>query len=77
MTIDGLRLKYANATEIMLNFCRNGMLKQLIYSDNGNGFSKDVKDGFGLQSIKNRVKQIGATIEIREQMGLCFVISLE
>jgi len=53
------------------------MLKQLIYSDNGNGFSKDVKDGFGLQSIKNRVKQIGATIEIREQMGLCFVISLE
>ena len=61
----------------MLNFCRNGMLKQLIYSDNGNGFSKDVKDGFGLQSIKNRVKQIGATVEIREQMVLCFVISLE
>ena len=59
-------LKYADATEIILSFCKNGMSKQLIYSDNGNGFDKDVKEGFGLQSIKNRVKQIGAIIEIRE-----------
>jgi signal transduction histidine kinase len=68
-------LKHAEASQAKIVFSRKeNAAWRMKYSDNGKGYEGNLKEGFGLQSIKNRVLQIGGTMEIKEHNGLCFLI---
>jgi signal transduction histidine kinase len=66
-------IRHSGATQAKIFFAETENSKQIMqYSDNGNGYDENQKEGFGLQSIKNRVQQIGGTINIQEIDGLVF-----
>ena len=69
-------LKHAQATNARILFSENyDSTYSMEYSDNGVGFRKNIKDGFGMQSIKNRVQQMGATLDMPEGKGMKYLIS--
>lgn len=71
-------LKHAQATTAKILFLQDlDDTYSMEYSDNGIGFQKNMKDGFGMQSIKNRVQQMGAILSTVEDNGLKYLISLE
>ena len=69
-------LKHAQATTAKIKFLdSNDTTYSMEYSDNGIGFQANTKDGFGMQSIKNRVQQMGATLSLVEDSGVRYLIS--
>ena len=69
-------IKHAQAKNIKIAFSKTDNLNwQLRYSDDGNGFDKISKEGFGLQNIKSRLDQINGKIEILEGKGINYLIS--
>lgn len=73
-------LKYANATEILVNCSQNDNIFLMTVEDNGKGF--DVKktnlfDGMGLKNIKNRVDFLKGELEIDSQPEIGTVFNIE
>lgn len=69
-------IKHAQAKNIKIVFSKTDNLNwQLRYSDDGNGYDKLSKEGFGLQNIKSRLDQINGKIEILEGKGINYLIS--
>lgn len=72
-------IKHAQATEVSLQTNFDGNTFNLIYEDNGKGFSpSEVKSGIGLENIKARVKRMGGTLHIDAEKGrgAIFIIEL-
>jgi two-component system, NarL family, sensor kinase len=74
-------LKYANATEILVNCSQNEDIFLITVEDNGQGFDSkkaNLYDGMGLKNIKNRVDFLKGELEIdsQPQTGTVFNIEL-
>ena len=74
-------LKYANATEIIVNCSQNENIFLITVEDNGLGFDAkkaDLFDGMGLKNIKNRVDFLKGELDIDSQplTGTVFNIEL-
>jgi signal transduction histidine kinase/ligand-binding sensor domain-containing protein len=70
-------LKHANATLVRFELHTKPGGFQFIYSDNGVGIQAAPKKGKGLMNIRERVKRIGATIEMEygERPGIVFSVT--
>lgn len=63
-------VKYAKASNILLDFDTNEKGIKIVISDNGVGFDvKKGKRGIGLRNIDSRVKKLDGTWEITSQVG--------
>jgi len=66
---EGLRnvRKHSHASKVAVRLKGNGEAISLTLSDNGVGFdlSKDLKNGIGIQSMKERVRMLDGTFKIR------------
>ncbi len=63
-------LKYSNASIISISMNSENNHAQLIISDNGNGFDKDVvKEGNGLSTMNLRAKEINGKLAIQSSPG--------
>lgn len=72
-------IKHAQATEVSLQTNFDGNTFNLIYEDNGKGFSpSEVKSGIGLENIKARVKRLNGNLHIDAEKGrgAIFIIEL-
>lgn len=70
-------IKYAKATEIIIDVKSIGNEIKIQISDNGIGFNSDeVLCGNGLQNIKKRIKDIGGTFSLASELGKGTTISL-
>jgi signal transduction histidine kinase len=58
-------LKYANATQIDVDFSTKNSMYQLTITDNGKGFDlKDIEFGNGINNMKKRAHELEAKLEI-------------
>ncbi|WP_394748584.1 tetratricopeptide repeat-containing sensor histidine kinase [Spongiimicrobium salis] len=63
-------VKYAEASNILLDFDTNEKGLKIVISDNGVGFdTKKGKKGIGLKNIQSRVKKLHGTWEISSKLG--------
>ena len=65
-------IKYANASQIRIQFEQKGQQLSLSYRDNGQGFDitdADFQKGLGLKNIESRMKMIGADYQLQSQVG--------
>jgi two-component system, NarL family, sensor kinase len=63
-------IKHAQATSINIYLNYNFPVLQLIITDNGIGYSLDIKNtGLGLNSMKNRANLINATLHIKSTIN--------
>src|SRR5690606_10290939 len=59
-------LKYATADEVEVNISKGKNHYQIEIADNGKGFDPDsVEMGNGLNNMKKRAREIGATLQIK------------
>ena len=73
-------LKYANATEILVNCSQNENTFLITVEDNGTGFDSkkaNLFDGMGLKNIKNRVDFLKGVLEIDSQPKTGTVFNIE
>ncbi|RDB06874.1 tetratricopeptide repeat-containing sensor histidine kinase [Runella aurantiaca] len=71
-------LKHAQATQVRIAFDQQTAHRwQMIVADNGKGMMPNTKEGFGIQNIRNRLEQIGATLHIIQEKGLTFLIDFK
>jgi len=61
--------KHSNANLATFYFTKVEDGIEIRINDNGIGFKEDVFSGMGMQNIKDRIKQINATIEIENNSG--------
>jgi signal transduction histidine kinase len=61
-------LRHGRATEIGIQFSRQGSGVAVAIVDNGTGFDVP-SEGFGLTGIRERISQVGGTVEIRGEPG--------
>lgn len=71
--------KHASASKIDLSLLNYHHKLELIYSDNGIGFSSEKKSikGMGLSNIHSRVKSLDGTLEINSQKNYGFYLKIE
>jgi len=63
-------IKYANATEVIIQFSEDTHELSIIIEDNGIGFNTNKKNyGFGLSNIEKRVEKIKGSISIDSTIG--------
>lgn len=71
-------LKYAQATEVILQLSQNENTIQLTVEDNGIGFDiHTITYGMGLKNMENRAKLINATMEIHSVIGEGTTINID
>ena len=73
-------LKYAKATEIIVNCSQNENIFLITVEDNGHGFDSkktNLFDGMGLKNIKNRVDFLKGDLEINSQPETGTVFNIE
>lgn len=61
-------LRHGRATEIGIHVARQGAGVAIAIVDNGTGFGV-LSEGFGIMGIRERVSQVGGTVEIRGEPG--------
>lgn len=72
ITREGLSniVKHANATEVHVDLHENAAQLTLVISDNGHGFDMSTDSaGNGLHNMRQRVSQLGGTLDISSQQG--------
>lgn len=75
--------KHANTNEASVTIARNGEMVQLIVSDEGQGFALDflraqrAGGGFGLSSIRKRVRTVGGQMTVRSQPAKGTTITIQ
>jgi signal transduction histidine kinase len=65
-------LKYAHATQILIQLDQHGRQLTLSYRDNGQGFDladANFQKGLGLKNIESRMKMISADYQLQSQPG--------
>lgn len=67
--------KYSNASEIQIELMVNDKLLRLSIKDNGMGCPR-IKEGLGMKSMKDRIKNIGGTIAIDGSHGMIIVCTI-
>ncbi len=73
-------IKYAEATEVHIQFIREDQYLSLLMEDNGKGFDKNIlatSKGNGWHNIQSRLELIQGTIEIDSQLGNGTVVHIE
>ena len=73
-------IKYAEATEVHIQFIREDNYLSLLIEDNGKGFDKNLlatSKGNGWHNIQSRLELIQGTIEIDSQPGNGTVVHIE
>ncbi len=71
-------LKYANATEILVNIKNTENKIVIEIADNGKGFDKnEIVNGNGLNNMQKRIEEIGGTFEIVSQLNQGTKISIK
>ncbi|MCG1035059.1 tetratricopeptide repeat-containing sensor histidine kinase [Polaribacter sargassicola] len=70
--------KYAEATELILNFSETKKTVLLVISDNGKGFDvKARKTGIGLKNLEERILEINGTFSLESDIGKGTTIKIE
>lgn len=62
-------IKHSQATKAMLSLSRSNKTIDLSVSDNGAGFDTSSENGFGLNSIKQRVKELNGELQIESKQN--------
>lgn len=65
-------IKYAQASELVINISREGSMVSVTVEDDGLGFdsnSPDFKEGLGTRNIQERVRTLNGTIDINTSLG--------
>lgn len=71
-------IKYAQATNVIVQVSQNNNILNLTIEDDGIGFDKsEIVYGLGLKSIQNRVQLINGTVEITSNKGEGTTINVE
>jgi signal transduction histidine kinase len=70
--------KHAGARQVSVRLCYADGVVRLTVSDDGGGFDIDlVNGGYGLHGMRERVRQVGGTIQVRSAVGAGTEISVE
>jgi signal transduction histidine kinase len=70
--------KYADASEVILNFNSTKKTIILVISDNGKGFNiADKKNGIGLKNMKERIEEINGVFSIESEIEKGTTIKIE
>lgn len=73
-------LKHASATNITIDITSKKRNVEVIYSDDGIGFSRDLigSKGIGLKNIESRINFLSGTLEIKSELskGTSFIINI-
>jgi PAS domain S-box-containing protein len=74
-------VKHANATKASVNVHRNSERVRIIVMDNGRGFNEKelskLRDGLGLQTIKNRVELLNGSMQVESEVGRHTLVTIE
>jgi signal transduction histidine kinase len=73
-------VRHAKATEVYLDLHETGTQIKLVISDNGRGFdANQVAKGNGLNNIRQRIQNLGGTVEISSEPkhGTTLTVTLE
>ena len=65
-------VKYANATQIIVQVIRNDKLLTVTVEDNGQGFDTALlaqRDNSGLQSVRSRVNYLNGSMDVNSEIG--------
>lgn len=74
----GNALKYAQASNIIVQISQNNNLLQLTIEDDGIGFDKkEITEGLGLRNIENRVRLVNGRVDIISSKGEGTTINIE
>jgi signal transduction histidine kinase len=70
--------KHAAARQVSVRLCYADGVVRLTVADDGGGFDIDlVNGGYGLHGMRERVRQVGGTIQVRSAVGAGTEISVE
>jgi signal transduction histidine kinase len=70
--------KHAGARQVSVRLCYADGVVRLTVADDGGGFDIDlVNGGYGLHGMRERVRQVGGTIQVRSAVGAGTEISVE
>ena len=70
-------MRHGNATAFWFELMKEENKIKFLLSDNGTGVAeKDLKIGFGLQTMKERVKALGGEVKMHSEQGEGFEISI-
>lgn len=71
-------LKYADASIIKVDILKHNKSIQFKITDNGKGFNKnDIEQGNGLNNMRKRTKEIGASLDINSELGKGTEVSID
>jgi signal transduction histidine kinase len=71
-------LKYADASIIKVDILKHNKSIQFKITDNGKGFNKnDIEQGNGLNNMRKRAKEIGASLDINSELGKGTEVSID
>ncbi len=70
--------KHADARQVRVRLCYAGTTVRLTVTDDGKGFGPDgTNDGYGLKGMRDRVSQVGGTVEVTSVPGRGTEVSAE
>ncbi len=73
-------IKHANAQSLIINISSKDHYHFITYTDDGDGFNwslqKELNQGMGLTSIKNRIQSINGSMEIITSKGKGFTLNI-